>query len=249
MKKIIFTLICMISTLCVNAQVIKIYENGVLTQKYTNTASTQYKIVMEEAPTNIHEGREYVDLGLPSGIKWATCNVGATSPEEYGNYYAWGETTAKSTFTWSNYKWCNGSYWTQKKYCTSSSYGTVDNKIVLDKSDDAASVNWGGNWRMPTKAEQDELRSNCTWTWTTENGVNGYTVKSKANGKSIFLPAAGYYYESSLEEAGSRGIYKSASLVELVPEHAYDLDLTTTYGAREYYSNRCYGRTIRAVCP
>ena len=102
-------------------------------------------------------GHEYVDLGLPSRIKWATCNVGATTPEEYGDYFAWGETEPKDNYDWSTYKWCNESNATMTKYCTDSSYGTVDNKTVLELEDDAAYVNWGGNWRMPTKAELDEL--------------------------------------------------------------------------------------------
>ena len=114
-------------------------------------------------PTGSHNGHDWVDLGLPSGLKWAVCNVGADSPEGYGFYFAWGETETKSRYSWNTYKWCNGSYYTQTKYCTNSSYGTVDNKTTLDLSDDAARANWGGSWRMPTKAEQDELRNNCTW--------------------------------------------------------------------------------------
>ena len=101
-----------------------------------------------------YNGHEYVDLGLPSGLKWATCNVGASSPEVYGGYYAWGETEEKSSYSWSTYKWCNGSYDTMTKYCTSSSYGTVDNKTTLDPQDDVAHVKWGGRWRMPTLEEQ-----------------------------------------------------------------------------------------------
>ncbi|MBQ7388829.1 MAG: hypothetical protein IJW01_05635, partial [Paludibacteraceae bacterium] len=140
------------------------------------------------------EGVPYaVDLGL--SVKWATCNVGASTPEGYGNYYAWGETTTKSTYDWSTYKWCNGSYKTLTKYCTSSTYGTVDNKTVLELADDAARVNWGGAWRMPTDAEWTELRENCEWTLTSDyngTGVKGRVVTSKTNGNHIFLPAAGY---------------------------------------------------------
>ncbi|MCQ2319676.1 MAG: hypothetical protein MJZ90_12290 [Bacteroidales bacterium] len=100
---------------------------------------------------------EYVDLGLPSGLLWATCNVGADSPEDYGDYFAWGETETKSDYDWDTYKWCNGSYNTLTKYNTKSSYGTVDNKTTLELSDDAARANWGGSWRMPTEAEFQEL--------------------------------------------------------------------------------------------
>ena len=144
---------------------------------------------------------EAVDLGL--SVKWATFNVGATSPEEYGGYYAWGETEEKEDYSWETYKWCNGSYDTMTKYCTNSSYGTVDNKTVLDLEDDVAHVKWGGDWRMPTTDEQDELRNNCTWEWTALNGVNGYRVTGP-NGNSIFLPAAGYRYRTAV---GSRGYY------------------------------------------
>ena len=134
----------------------------------------------------------YVDLGL--SVKWATCNVGATTPEGYGDYFAWGETSPKNDYSWSTYKYCKGSETTLTKYNTNSSNGTVDNKTTLDLSDDAARANWGGKWRMPTQAEQEELINNCTWTKTTQNGVNGYKVTSKTNGNSIFLPAADRRY-------------------------------------------------------
>jgi uncharacterized repeat protein (TIGR02543 family) len=187
----------------------------------------------------------WIDLGLPSGTLWATMNVGATSPEDYGDYLAWGETQPKFYYNWSNYKWCNGSSTTQTKYCTSSSYGTVDNKTTLDLADDAANANWGGNWRMPTIAEQNELRntSYTTWTWTTLNGVNGYKVTSKINGNSIFLPAAGCRYGSSLDGAGSYGYFWSRSLNTDDSEGAYGLGFSS--GSRGYY--RDYGRSVRPV--
>ncbi|MBR3075090.1 MAG: Ig domain-containing protein, partial [Bacteroidales bacterium] len=162
---------------------------------------------------------EAVDLGLPSGLKWANMNVGATSPEGYGSYYAWGETEPKSNYNWSTYKWCNGSEYTQTKYNTSSSFGTVDNKTVLDPEDDAAHVNWGGSWRMPTKEEQDELRTKCTWTWTTQNGVKGRLVTGP-NGKSIFLPAAGLRNDTNLIDVGSKGRYWFSSLYTGYPNYA-----------------------------
>ncbi|MBQ9363644.1 MAG: Ig-like domain-containing protein [Bacteroidaceae bacterium] len=188
---------------------------------------------------------EAVDLGL--SVKWATMNIGASSPEDYGDYFAWGETEPKDTYNWSTYKWCNGSYNTQTKYCTSSDYGTVDNKTVLDLEDDAARANWGGTWRMPTKAEQDELCNNCTWTWTTQNGVNGYKVTSKTNGNSIFLPAAGYRFDSSLSSAGSYGDYWSSSLNASVSSYACHLDFDSG-DVDWYYDNRYNGRSVRAVC-
>lgn len=196
--------------------------------------------------TGSENGYEYVDLGL--SVKWATCNVGATKPEEYGDYFAWGETQPKSTYNLSTYKWCNGSYNTQTKYNTKSNYGTVDNKTQLELSDDAARANWGGSWRMPTKAEQDELRNKCTWTWTTQNGVNGYKVTSKSNGKSIFLPAAGFRYDSSLDYAGSIGDYWSGSLYTDEPDYAYVL----SFDSDDVYRTtniRDFGQSVRPVCP
>lgn len=192
-------------------------------------------------------GLEYVDLGL--SVKWANMNVGASSPEEYGDYFAWGETQPKSNYNWSTYKWCNGSSPSMTKYCTFSDYGTVDNKTTLELSDDAAHVNWGGNWRMPTEAEQDELRNtnNCTWTWTIQNGVNGYKVTSKKNGNSIFLPAAGSRDDSSLYNAGSRGFYMSSSLNKGGSYYACCLYFDSG-GEKKTIGSRDYGHPVRAVC-
>ena len=153
----------------------------------------------------------YVDLGLPSGTLWATCNVGANSPEEYGDYFAWGETAPKDVYNWETYKWCNGSSTSITKYCSNSSYGTVDNKTELESEDDAAYVNWGPSWRMPTREQQRELVDNCSWTWTQQNSVNGYLVTGP-NGKSIFLPAAGIRSNESLGLVGSYGFYWSRTL-------------------------------------
>ena len=174
-------------------------------------------------------------------------NVGADFPEDYGDYFAWGETTTKETYDWSTYKWCNGSSRTLTKYNNRSSYGTVDNKTVLDKEDDAAAVNWGGAWRMPTKEEQDELRNNCTWTWITQNGVNGYKVTG-TNGNSIFLPAAGGRDDSSLSSAGRWGIYCSSSLDAGSTSFAYFLFF---HSSSVYLGNgnRYGGHSVRPVCP
>ena len=191
-----------------------------------------------------HNGYEYVDLGL--SVKWATMNVGAEIPEDYGDYFAWGETAPKEVYDRSTYKWCNGSKNTLTKYNTISSYGIVDNKTQLELSDDAASVNWGGSWRIPTNTEMTELREQCTWTWITQNGVNGYKVTSKSNGNSIFLPAAGYYYDNSSNRARSYGYYWSSLLSIGNPDNAWFVyyDTGNKYGED---GNRYYGRSIRAV--
>lgn len=157
---------------------------------------------------------EYVDLGLPSGALWATCNVGASSPEEYGDYFAWGETEPKDVYSWENYKWCNGSNTTMTKYCTISSYGYngfTDGKTELDPEDDAAYVNWGASWRMPSMEQIEELIDNCTWIWTQQNGVNGHLVTGP-NGNTIFLPAVGFCMGNSHYDAGRSGDYWSRML-------------------------------------
>ena len=192
----------------------------------------------------IISGAQAVDLGL--SVKWATCNVGASNPEEFGDYFAWGEVKPKSVYDWSTYKYCNGSYNTLTKYNSDSRYGRVDNKSTLEAQDDAATVNWGGAWRMPTKAEQDELRTKCKWVWTTLNGVNGYKVIGP-NGNSIFLPAAGYMNGRDLVNAGSSGLYCSGSLIAYNPPCAYSVgfvwDLVDWFD-----STRKYGYSVRPVC-
>ena len=197
----------------------------------------------------IFDTHDYVDLGLPSGLKWATCNVGATKPEEYGNYYAWGETEPKTTYNWSNYKWCNGRANTQTKYCTDSNYGyVVDNKTVLELADDAARANWGGKWRMPTDAECTELRENCTWTWTSDyngTGVAGRIVTG-TNGNSIFLPAAGYRASDVLYDAGSWGDCLSSSLYTGEPSYALYVNFDSDGVDRRCYY-RYWGRSVRPV--
>ena len=190
-------------------------------------------------------GRRYVDLGLPSGLKWATCNVGASKPEEYGGYYAWGETEEKDNYDWSTYKWYKDSDDTMIKYCTSREYGTVDNNTVLDRADDVAHVKWGGTWRMPTFDEQKELLNNCTWTWTTQNGVTGYKVTGP-NGNSIFLPAAGYRSGAEVFYRGSNGLYWSSSLYSDSSFLAFSLFLSSGY--RNWDSSGRYGgRSVRPV--
>ena len=192
-----------------------------------------------------------VDLGLPSGLKWASCNVGATTPEGYGDYYAWGETTTKADYSWETYKYANGAKNKLTKYCTDASYGDngfTDDKTVLEQEDDAAHVNWGGSWRMPTDAEWTELRTQCTWTRTTQNGVDGYQVSSKTNSNSIFLPAAGFRRNTLLRFAGSDGYYWSSSLGEYRPDDALSLgfDSGKVFRLNDY---RYYGQSVRPVCP
>ncbi|MCQ2313327.1 MAG: DUF1566 domain-containing protein [Paludibacteraceae bacterium] len=185
----------------------------------------------------------YVDLGLPSGTKWATMNVGATAPEGYGDYFAWGETRPKTTYAddWINYFDTNNGGSTFIKYYNNGG------KTTLDLADDAAHVNWGGNWRMPTKAELEELQNNCTWTWTTLNNISGYEVKGP-NNNTIFLPVSGWRSNSVLYADGDRGYYWSSSLYEYSDSNsAYDLYFSSS-DKDCMRSHRCDGLPVRPVC-
>ena len=186
----------------------------------------------------------YVDMGL--SVKWATCNLGATKPEECGDYYAWGETQTKTSYDWPEYKWCNGTYDSLIKYNTKSSYGDVDDKTELDAADDVARVKLGGKWHIPTDAEWTELRTNCTWTWTTQGGMNGYKVTSKINGNSIFIPAAGRMTDT-YDYVGTLGFYWSASLVTVQPFRAWQVIIYADKVRRYQYFYRCHGFSVRPV--
>ena len=162
---------------------------------------------------------EYVDLALPSGVLWATCNIGAENPEDGGLFFAWGETVGYSaadghTFDWINYQLCDSSETTMTKYCTKSNYGVVDSLTVLEAADDAATVNWGSEWRMPTKAEFVELvnKEYTTSAWTEVNGVYGCKITSNTNGNSIFIPAAGFINGTELKSVGTWGFVWSSTL-------------------------------------
>ena len=194
-------------------------------------------------------GYACVDLDLPSGLLWATCNVGADVPEDYGDYFAWGETQPKTSYTWNNYQYCNGSYNTLTKYCNKSNYGYngfTDNLTTLLPEDDAATANWGNGWRMPTQAEFQELLDNTTVTWTTQNGVKG-RLFTASNGNSLFLPAAGYRGNSSLNDAGSYGYYWSSSLYTGNPSHEWHLRFYSGYYHMTWEFNRYRGLPVRAV--
>lgn len=204
---------------------------------------------------------EAIDLGL--SVKWANMNVGATSPEDYGDYFAWGETEPKSDYSWEMYKWSTDlDNITIPKYDTSivsvvdsivvgdTIYRdsiVIDSNIVFLKPEvDAAHVNWGGTWRMPTNAELDELKDSCTWTWTNQNEVKGYKVTGK-NGNFIFLPVAGLRYDKSLNFVGLYGRYWSSSPYENLSNYAYNLYFYSNY-IHGGYNNRSLGHSIRPVC-
>ena len=215
-----------------------------------------------------------VDLGLPSGTLWATCNLGATNPWDYGDYYAWGETTTKSDYSWSTYSLCNGSSTSLTKYCNNASYGKdgyTDALTTLESADDAATAVFGTDYSMPTSADWQELGNECYWVWTTDynsQGVSGYIVyKAKQDSDKgvkvcsgntpsvsyslsdahIFLPSAGYRYNSDLNGAGSSGNYWSSSLYAGNPDDArgcyFDGSLVYTDDGTYRYD----GQSVRPV--
>lgn len=193
-------------------------------------------------------GHNYVDLGLPSGRKWATCNVGAENPENYGNYYAWGETTPKETYTWTNYIWCTGDEFALTKYCDNPNFGDngfTDNQRTLLPEDDAATVNWDASWRMPTYNEMLELRSKCTIAWTNQNGVNGRLLTGP-NGNSIFFPAAGNRFDSVIGGLETYGSYWTSTVTTSFPSGARELFIDSN-GCFFDHGDRSCGQPVRAI--
>ena len=176
-------------------------------------------------------GHYYVDLGLPSGVKWATCNVGASSPEDYGDYFAWGETSPKAEYTWEN----------------SVTFGEQMSDISGNAQYDAATANWGGSWRMPTREQMEELVVHCEWEWTQVNGVYGSKVIGP-NGSCIFLPAAGRRHGSSLDLDGSYGYYWSSTPDDYSYDYrAYDLYFSNGHEYVNWSYDRCTGLTVRPL--
>ena len=209
--------------------------------------------------TQLAINTEYVDLGLPSGLKWAKCNVGAEKESDYGIMFAWGQTdNAVATkfvdsknypYSWATYEHCNGSYNTLTKYNNIGSYGTVDNITTLEPGDDAATQIMGGDWRMPTQTEIQELLDNTSKEWTQVNGVNGYKFTSNKEGyqnNSIFIPAAGFCYGGSVYSVGGDGSVWSSSLNTSYPGNAWGLNF---YSGDCYVngSSRYYGQSVRGV--
>lgn len=235
-------------------------ENGIVASTnadYTFIVTEDRSLVANFGCVNgSYNGHDYVDLGLPSGTLWATCNVGAETPEDFGDYFAWGEITTKTTYAWSTYKYSYGDddvYFLDPvfftKYCTESNYGYngfTDNLTTLQPDDDAATENWGIGWCMPTAGQWRELidKNNISYDTTTRNGVFGEIIIAR-NGNSLFLPAAGYRRENSSPfDTGSRGYYWSNSLVDLRPTWAYYFNFDYVIPRDGF---RCFGLAVRPI--
>lgn len=192
-----------------------------------------YAMWYNEKTSGTKNTKEYIDLGLPSGTLWATCNVGANSPEEYGDYYSWGETQTKSTFTASNYSY-------------------KSNPLTLPLSNDVANIKWGTDWRYPTEEEHQELRNSnyCTWIWAEMNGITGYCIKSKINGNNIFLPAGGRKLNSETRYLGELCSYWTSNLDVEYSEQVYIISYDSPYAGTIWdFEYRDDGRPVRPVLP
>lgn len=186
-----------------------------------------------------------VDLGL--SVKWANANVGANAPEEYGDYYAWGETATKDKYDWSTYKYSKGGPAELTKYNIDKEFGTVDKKMVLLAEDDAATAILGEKWRIPTSGEWEELLGKCEWTRESVNDVAGFRVTG-SNGNSIFIPAAGSRDSKRTSHVGEDGFYWSATILDAEPSAAMSMHFGSRGSAGMYmYHYRFYGQSVRAV--
>lgn len=215
-------------------------------------------------------GHDYVDLGLPSGIKWATCNVGATKISDSGDYFAWGENETKEKYGWSTYQFSSGELDSLKKYCCTNEFGIVDNKKNLDSNDDVCTATWGKKWRMPSIKELQELISNCHWEWSNDfegSGKAGQVGTSQRNGNRIFFPASGQRYEAkyawaqfpkdfsipivnapnAVEFEGEFGGYWSSSLCVEKSKGAFLMNVSK-YDVECDVAQRCIGHSVRGVC-
>jgi len=226
-----------------------------LTMGFTFSACEEFEFLKENGSEELQgtspggSVADAVDMG--TSVKWAKWNVGATKPEETGGFFAWAEPYTKDSYSWSTYKWGNDVK-ALTKYSTCSDFGVVDNKLEVEKKDDAASVNWGGKWRTPSADEWKELQAKCVWTWVANydsTGVSGYTVASEATGNSIFLPAAGFMTEDQLYDVNEHGYYWSSSLYQTNSPGACNTDFSAGWVGANNYHYRELGYNIRPVTP
>jgi hypothetical protein len=235
-------LLMMLASITANAQN---YPRGDVSQDGQVNISDLSSLIDYLLQGSWPDEHEWVDLGLPSGTLWATCNLGATSPEEYGDYFAWGEVEPKEVYDWSTYKWCNGADSTLTKYCIDGACGIVDNKTVLDPEDDAAYVNWGPSWRMPTMEQLLELKNICTTQRLEINGVMGALITGP-NGNTVFFPLAGQINGSEYERVGNYGYFWSTDIFSDDSNVARYIYFNGAYFTA-WNRYRYFGFTIRAV--
>lgn len=253
MKKI-FVFLATLFSLSSNAQVtyVNVTLNNGETIEYKVNAIKEITFFIDDNTSTTDGVHEWVDLGLPSHTKWATSNIGANNPEEYGNYYAWGELRTRSSYTWTTYRFSNDDGTLLRKYNTDLECGHPDNLTELTADDDVAFQEWGEGWTMPTASQIKELIAECEWEWTSINGIMGCIVRSKKNSNSIFLPAAGRKSDTKIKDDTVLGFYWSKSMFSLgenhtwMPKYASALKVYTLGAVHVDYS-RCYGISVRAV--
>lgn len=253
LKKIVFWILAILGTFwvcCLIISLIIVYCSG---DDQLSDSNTSDPISTIETPVSgYYNNYSYVDLGLPSGLKWATHNVGTRKVEQFGKYFAWGEIVEADEYNWDYYKFCNGSFETITKYCNNRCYGGEDGKEQLESCDDVASMIWGGSWRMPTDAEWRELHINCSWKWTDSymgSGTPGCIMTSKKNGNSIFLPAGGYCEGKGIVLYNVCGFYWSSTLSGGCSNaQVFRIADDDVKRVNDYYY-RCYGMSVRPVCP
>lgn len=229
MKKTIITGMALIISMAMQAQTVNVHFNNGQTVQF-NSDQVSYVDFSEKEPEPTLTAGDAVDLGL--SVYWASCNLGASKPEEEGNAYAWGETWMKDTYTQDNYQYYNSN---------TQSYVDIGSNIS-GTGFDAASVNLGGEWRMPTVDEMKELKDNCTWKWTQINGVNGYKITGK-NGNSIFLPD----YDYNVLQRGINGKYLTGTVSDYSVSAAHALSISSTYIYEDDTTMRYFGNPIRPV--
>ena len=265
-QRIIITLaLCLMVSLGIVAKEYErdmhVHSNGQVTTYTIPSNADGFRVIDFEyssQPSGTENGYPYVDLGFPSGIRWAIYNIGATHPLEFGNYYAWGEVVPHDSlkYDWTTYKYCDSTDDVLTKYCLNSQNGLVDNLVTLEKTDDVASVEWGGRWRMPTKEDFEEKGQNGTFIQGWVDGVYGLSYISNENGATIFAPAAGAYFGDIYlgpEALGgeSVGAYWSSSICD-----EYNVSQSDNYAYYGGFSGekimleymyRCLGLSVRAV--
>lgn len=231
-KFIAIAAVASISAMGATAQTVTVYMKSGATVNFEDNSHLAVVLNDDGIPPVLAQA---VDLGLPSGTLWADMNLGATRSSDMGMRVAWGETFKKDAYSWATYTHCNGDYQSMIKYCTSETYGTVDNLTELEPEDDAATVLMGAEWTIPTSTQLDELRTNATWTWTLENGVPGYLVTGP-NGNSIFLPS----------DANRLAFYWTKSLSIYYPYSAHHLYIDFE-AYNHAFGSRFEGEYVRAV--